>query len=58
MMKARMGCEKPTPVDMESEVEHGEVRTEEALVKSSATMKRLRGWYLAAGQRREPKELT
>jgi hypothetical protein len=45
--------------DMESEVEHQEVCTEEATVKSSGTMKkRHRGQRLAAGRHGEPKELT
>jgi hypothetical protein len=47
------------PEDMESEVEHREVPTEEAAVKSSGTMKkRHRGRHIAAGRRSEPKELT
>jgi hypothetical protein len=47
------------PEDKESEVEHQEVPTEEATVKSSGTMKKQhRGRYLAAGRHREPKELT
>jgi hypothetical protein len=44
---------------MESDVEHLEVSTEEAAVKSSGIMKkRQMGRHLAAGRRGEPKELT
>jgi hypothetical protein len=52
-MEARLGCEEPTSV------EHREVPTEEAAVKSSRTMKkRQRGRHPAAGRRGEPKERT
>jgi hypothetical protein len=45
--------------DMESEVEHVELPTEEASVKSSGTMKkRHKGRHLAVGLHGEPKELT
>jgi hypothetical protein len=44
---------------METEVEHREVPTEGAAVKSSgARKKRHRDRHLAAGRRGEPKELT
>jgi hypothetical protein len=44
---------------IENEVERREVPTEEASVKSSGiTKKRHRGRHIAAGRRREPKELT
>jgi hypothetical protein len=47
------------PEDVEIKVQHREVPTEEAAVKSSGTMKkRHRGRHQAAGRRREPKELT
>jgi hypothetical protein len=50
---------EPNPEMMQSEVEHWEVPTEEAAVKSSGTMKKWhKGWHLAAGQLRESKELT
>jgi hypothetical protein len=46
-------------VDMESEAVREEFRTEDAVVKSSGTMKkRRRGRHIAAGQRGESKELT
>jgi hypothetical protein len=46
-------------MDMESEAEHREVPAEEAVVKSSGTMKkRHRGRRLAAGRREGPKVLT
>jgi hypothetical protein len=48
-----------SPEKMESEVEHQEVPTEEAAVKSSGTMeKQNKGRHLAAGRPGEPKELT
>jgi hypothetical protein len=57
--EARLECKKPTSVNMESEVDHQEVPTEEAKVKSLGTMmKWRRGWHLAAGRHGEPKELT
>jgi hypothetical protein len=47
------------PEIMQCAGEHGEVPKEELLMKSSRTMKkRHRGRHLAAGRRREPKELT
>jgi hypothetical protein len=47
------------PEDMESEVEHRDIPTEEAAVKSSGTVKkRYRGRHKAVGRRGEPKELT
>jgi hypothetical protein len=50
---------EPNPKIMPSEVEYREIPTEEAAVKSSGTMKRWhRGRHLAAGRRRERKELT
>jgi hypothetical protein len=57
--EACLESKEPNPEDMESEVEHREVPTEEAAVKSSGTMKkRHRGRHLAAGRSGEPKELT
>jgi hypothetical protein len=45
--------------DMKSKVEHQEVPTEEAAVKSLGAMKKQhRGRHLAAGRHREPKKLT
>jgi hypothetical protein len=47
------------PEDIESQVEHREVPTEEIAVKSSGTMKkRHRGQHLVARRHGEPKELT
>jgi hypothetical protein len=56
---ACLDSQEPNPEDMKSEVEHREVPTEEAAVKSTGTMmKRHRGRHLAAGRRGEPKKLT
>jgi hypothetical protein len=58
-IEAHLGCKEPSPKEMESQVEHREVPMEEAAVKSSRVMKtQHRGQHLAAGRRREPKELT
>jgi hypothetical protein len=58
-MAACLDSKELSPEDMESEVEHREVPTEEATAKSSGTMKkRHRGRHLAAGRHGEPKELT
>jgi hypothetical protein len=54
MTEARLECEEPTSVVVESEAVHEEFHTEEAAVKSSETKKKLhRSWHLAAGQRGE-----
>jgi hypothetical protein len=56
---ASLEYKEPSPKEMESEVERRKVSTEEAAVKSSGlTKKRHRGRHIAAGRRREPKELT
>jgi hypothetical protein len=58
-MEACLDSKELNPEDMKSGVEHWEVPTEEAVVKSLGIMKKLhRGRHLAAGQRGEPKELT
>jgi hypothetical protein len=47
------------PEKMQSEVEHGEAPTEDSAVKSLGTMRKGHGGqHRAAGQWREPKELT
>jgi hypothetical protein len=57
--EACLDSKEINPGDMESEVEHREIRTEEASVTSSGTMKkRRRGLHLAAERHGEPKELT
>jgi hypothetical protein len=57
--EACLDSKEPNPEDMESEVEHREVPTEEAAVKSSRTMKKWhRDRHLAPGRRGEPNELT
>jgi hypothetical protein len=49
MMLARLKCEEPTSVDMESEAEHCEVSKEHATVETGkALSKRHRDWHLAA----------
>jgi hypothetical protein len=59
VMAACLESKKLNPEDMESRVEHREVPTEEAAVKSSGAMKkRHRGQHLAAGRCGEPKKLT
>jgi hypothetical protein len=56
--EARLECEKPTPVYMESESEHREFLNENAVVKPVRGRKKLhRGRKQAAGRRGEPKEL-
>jgi hypothetical protein len=58
-MEPCLESKKLNPEDLESEVEHREVPTEEAALKSSGTMKkRHRGRHLGAERRGEPKELT
>jgi hypothetical protein len=58
-MAACLEINKLNLEDMESEVKHREVLTEEAAVKSSGAMKNQhRGRHLAAWRRGEPKELT
>jgi hypothetical protein len=57
--EARLECEEPASVDMESEVVHEEFCAEDAAVKSLGTIKkRHTGRHLAAGQCGQPKELT
>jgi hypothetical protein len=59
MMEACLHSKELKLEGMESQVEHREVPTEEAKVKSLGTMKKQHtGWHLAAGQHGEPKELT
>jgi hypothetical protein len=59
MEEARLQCEDPTSVDMESKAKHRKVLKEHATVETDkALRKRYRGWKIAAGQRGEPKELT
>jgi hypothetical protein len=56
---ACLASKELNPEDMESEVEHVELPTEEASVKCSGTVKkRHRGRHLAAGLHGVPKELT
>jgi hypothetical protein len=58
-MRARLECEEPSSVDMESEALHEEFCMEDAAVKSLGTMKKQhRGRYLVAGRHGEPKKLT
>jgi hypothetical protein len=58
-MAACLDSKELNPEDMGCEVEHLEVSTEEAVVKSSGTMKkRKRGRHQRAGRRGEPKEQT
>jgi hypothetical protein len=50
---------KANPEEMQSKVEHWEVPKECAMVKPVRGLRKWhRGWNLAGGQRREPKELT
>jgi hypothetical protein len=59
MTETFLDSKELNPEDMESEMEHREVPTEEAAVKSSGTMKKWhRGRYQATGRRGGPKELT
>jgi hypothetical protein len=58
-MEACLESKELNPEDMECEVEHLEVPTEETAVKSlETTKKRHRGRHLAAGRCGVPKELT
>jgi acetyl-CoA carboxylase alpha subunit len=58
-MAARLEYKEPMSKDMESEVECQKVPMKKAAVKSSRrTKKRHRSRHLAAGRRREPRELT
>jgi hypothetical protein len=58
-MQAYLDSKELNLEDIKSKVEHREVPTEEAAVKSLGIMKKQhRGQYLATGRREEPKELT
>jgi hypothetical protein len=49
MMEACLESKEPNPDNMEFEMEHREVFTEDAVVKPIEGQKRQRGQYLAAG---------
>jgi hypothetical protein len=57
--EARLECEKPTPMNRESEAEHREVPKKDAVVKPVRGRKRRHRVRKQAAERRgEPKELT